>query len=101
MCRVSSPPFPIPWRVVDGGMKSTAMIHFRASTRCMTKQAKPTGTDGVGQRWTSCGTPHFGIGHVLTVMDDATQAQLVEMQKLINVHSPVITTNTILQQLVY
>jgi len=51
--RASSPPFPIPWRVIDGGMKITAMIHFRASKRYMTKQVKPTkGTDGLGQRWT-------------------------------------------------
>jgi len=48
MCRTSSPPVPIPWRVVDGGMKSTAMIHFRASTRYITKQTKPTGRDGLG-----------------------------------------------------
>jgi len=32
MCPASSPPIPMPRRVVDGGMKSTAMIHFRAST---------------------------------------------------------------------
>jgi len=53
-CRPSSPPFPIPWRVVDGGMKSMAMIHFWASTRYMTKQAKPLGTAGLGQWWTTC-----------------------------------------------
>jgi len=64
------------WRVVDGGMKSSTMIHFRASTRYMTKQAKPSGTNGLGQWWTTCATPHFCVGHVLTVMDseDATQA---------------------------
>jgi len=35
--RATSPPFPIPWRVVDG-MKSTAMFHFRASTHYMTNK---------------------------------------------------------------
>jgi len=63
MSRASSPSFPIPWRVVDGGMKSTAMIHFRASTCYVTKQSKPTGTDCLGQRWTTCETPHFYIAY--------------------------------------
>jgi len=80
VCRAFSPSSPIPWMVVDGGMKSTAMIYFRASTRYMTKQAKPSGTDGHGQRWTTCLTPHFSVGHLLTVMDSeyASQAPFVK-----------------------
>jgi len=88
MCRASSPPFPIPWRVVDGGMKSKAKIHVRASTRYVSKHAQPPGTDGLGQRWTTCATSHFCVGHVLTVMDTeyATQAPLVK-----GIHAPWLT----------
>jgi len=35
----------------------------------MTKQAKPTGMDGLGKRWATCATPYFCDGHVLTEMD--------------------------------
>jgi len=69
MCWASSQSVPIPWRVVDDNMKSTAKIHFWASTCYMTKQVKPSGTDGLGQRCTTCATPHFSVGHVLIAMN--------------------------------
>jgi len=61
-------------------MKSTAMINLRASTHYMTKQAKTSGTDGLEPRWTTCATPHFCVGHMLTVMDteDVMLAPLTE-----------------------
>jgi len=42
----------------------------------MTKQAKLSRTDGLGQWWSTCVTPHFCLGHVFTVMDleDTSQA---------------------------
>jgi len=62
--------FSNPMKVIDGGMKSTAM--FRASTRYMTKQAKLTGTDGLGTevdnlcnasllRWTHADCNGYGV----------------------------------------
>jgi len=54
----------IPWRVVDSGMKSTAMIYFRPARAIWPNKR---------QRWTTCATPHFCVGHMLTVMNTIGQ----------------------------
>jgi len=64
----------------------------------MTKQAKPSGTDGVGQRWTTCATPHVCVGHVLTVMDrmDGSMATLVAIAfVIVQVSAPFMLTSHI------
>jgi len=79
--------FSFPWRVGDGSMKDTAIIYFQGSTRYMTKQAKPSGTVGLAQRWTTCATSHFCDGHVMTVMDtEDTDAGTIDQR-----HPPWLT----------